>query len=333
MKAIITGITGQDGSYLAELLLEKEYDVYGIVRRCSVDNLYRIRHFVNRLHISYGDIIDRSFMTNIIADVQPDEFYNLAAQSEVGLSYISPEYTAEVNGFAVVNILNAIHRFSPSTRFYQASTSELYGNPMSSPQTEDTPFKPISPYSIAKLYAYWVTIDFRESYGLFTVNGILFNHESPRRGSGFVTQKIIQHVKSHYKEGGTVLKLGNLDSKRDWGYSPDYVKAMWMMLQHDMPGEYVVATKEQHSVKEFCELAFRHIGVNIVWKGSGRNCVGISKENNLKLVEVDPALFRPRDINNLLGDYSKINKLLGWSPSISFTQLVDIMASDAAEKS
>jgi GDPmannose 4,6-dehydratase len=331
-KALITGITGQDGSYLAEFLLKKGYEVHGLIRRAStfntkrIDHLYKDPHEPNvRLFLHYGDLTDSSNLNRLIEKIEPDEIYNLAAQSHVKVSFDVPEYTAEVVGLGTLRLLDAIKETGIKTRFYQASTSELFGKVQEIPQKETTPFYPRSPYAAAKLYAYWITVNYREAYNLFACNGILFNHESPRRGETFVTRKITMAVANIVKGRQDRLYLGNLDAKRDWGYAGDYVEVMWLMLQQDEPDDYVVATGETHSVREFCEKAFECAGINIEWYGKGINEKGIDKKTGKILVEVDPRYFRPTEVNLLIGDPSKAKKKLGWEPKITFDELVKLM--------
>jgi GDPmannose 4,6-dehydratase len=322
MKALITGITGQDGSYLAELLLEKGYDVYGIVRRSSSINTARLDSIYEepqkkkrRLNLVYGDLNDASSINRILRTVRPQEIYNLAAQSHVKVSFEIPEYTAEVTALGALRILEAIVESGLKTKFYQASSSELYGRAEQTPQSENTPFQPVSPYAVAKLFAYWTTVNYRESYGIFACNGILFNHESPRRGETFVTRKITRAVARIKKGLQDKLYLGNLDAKRDWGYAKDYVEAMWMMLQQKKADDYVIATGQTHTVREFLEEAF--------------GCVGLHYK---KYVKVDPRYFRPLEVNILQGDASKAKKKLGWEPKTSFKELVRLMVdADLAE--
>jgi len=331
-KALITGITGQDGSYLTELLLEKGYEVHGIVRPSSIFNRGRIDHIyltdsiiAKKLHLHYGDLADSSCLSRLIEKIRPIEIYNLGAQSHVKRSFDVPEYTAETNAIGALRLLDAIKEIKTDTRFYQASTSELYGNTTESPQNEETPFAPCSPYAAAKLFAFWITKNYSEAYGIFGCNGILFNHESPRRGSSFVTRKITRSV-ARIKAGlQKKLYLGNLSSKRDWGYAKDYVKAMWLMLQQQKPNDFVIATGENHSVREFCEKAFSTVDINIEWDGEGINEKGIDKNTGKIIVEVDSYYFRPTDVENLLGDPTKANKILGWKPSKSFNELVKLM--------
>ncbi len=331
-KALITGITGQDGSYLAELLLEKGYEVHGIIRRASsfnthrIDHLYKDRHNKDvRMFLHYGDMTDSSNLNRLLERIEPDEIYNLAAQSHVKVSFEVPEYTAEVDALGTLRFLDAIKDTGLKTKFYQASTSEMYGLVQEVPQTEKTPFYPRSPYGVAKLYAYWITVNYREAYGLFACNGILFNHESPRRGEIFVTRKITMAA-ARIKAGlQDKLYLGNLDAKRDWGYAPEYVEGMWRMLQHDIPEDFVLATGETHTVREFASLAFAELGVNISWEGQGKNEKGIDASTGRVLVEVDPNYYRPTEVDLLVGDASKAANLLGWKPRVSFEELVRIM--------
>lgn len=331
--ALITGITGQDGSYLAELLLEKGYEVHGIIRRASTFNTKRIDHLYQdpheedvRLFLHYGDLTDSSSINRLIDKIKPDEIYNLAAQSHVGVSFDSPEYTSEATGIGTLRILDAIRDCNLCTKFYQASTSELYGGlPESAPQNEKTPFYPKSPYGVAKLYSYWITINYRESYNIFACNGILFNHESPRRGETFVTRKITRGAVSIYLGKQDKLYLGNLDAKRDWGHAKDYVEGMWLMLQQEKPGDYVLAMNETHTVREFCELAFKELGFEIQWIGEGVEEKGIDKNTGKVLIEVDKRYFRPSEVELLLGDSSKARKELNWKPKYTFIQIIKEM--------
>ena len=337
--ALITGINGQDGSYLAELLIEKGYEVHGILRRSSIFNTQRIEHLYldeliedmhndRKLQLHYGDMTDSTSLISIIQKVQPDEIYNLAAQSHVKVSFEVPEYTANGDAIGTLRILEAVRMLGleQKTRIYQASTSELYGLVQEVPQTETTPFYPRSPYAVAKQYAFWITKNYREAYGMFAVNGILFNHESERRGETFVTRKITLAVANIKKGYQKKLYLGNLNSLRDWGYAKDYVECMWLILQHDKPEDFVIATGEQHSVREFVELSFKHVGISIEWQGEGINEKGICKETGNVLVEVDPKYFRPTEVETLLGNPSKAKTLLGWNPTkTSFEKLVEIM--------
>jgi GDPmannose 4,6-dehydratase len=339
--AIITGITGQDGSYLTELLLEKNYRIFGLVRRCSLNNnTWRIQHLLGNpaLSIHYGDVTDVSSIRSILTAAtksNPDrvEVYNLAAQSHVQRSFEMPEYTLQSDGAGVLHILEAI-RSSPHRdrfRFYQASTSELYGKAQEVPQTETTPFYPRSPYGVAKLYAFWITKNYRESYGMFAVNGILFNHESPRRGDDFVTRKITKAIRAIESGKQECLSIGNMDARRDWGHARDYVEGMWRMLQGNVASDWVVATGETHSVREFIEAAFTYIGKGIVWSGEGVNEVGVCALTGATLVRVDPAFFRPAEVDLLLGDSTAIRQQLGWKPSHTFESLVrDMMEAEIA---
>jgi len=324
-KAFLTGITGQDGSYLAELLLEKGYEVHAIQRRASVFTTARIEHIFDHpnLHTYHGDLADSSSLHRLISKIEPDEIYNLGAQSHVGVSFEVPEYTAEVTGIGTVRILDAIRDMGLKCKFYQASTSELFGGiPGTEPQSETTPFYPKSPYGAAKLYGYWVTVNYRESYDMFACNGILFNHESPRRGETFVTKKITQAVARIHQGRQNELRLGNMDAKRDWGHARDYVNAMWLMLQQEKPQDFVIATGETHTVREFVELAFAEVGITIEWQGSGVNEQGIDAKTGRVLVKVDPKYFRPAEVELLLGDPTKAETELGWKRSVSFHELV-----------
>lgn len=330
--ALITGITGQDGSYLAELLLNKGYEVHGIIRRTSVfntqriDNIYQDPHEKNiKLTLHYGELVDSSSISRLIEKIEPDEIYNLAAQSHVKVSFEEPEYTANVDGLGALRLLDAIHEARIDTKFYQASTSELFGMPITIPQNELTAFYPRSPYGVAKLYSFWITVNYREAYGLFSCNGILFNHESPRRGKRFVTRKISRAVARINAGLQDKLFLGNLDAKRDWGYAPEYVEAMWMMLQHKKPEEFVIATGEAHTVREFAELAFEYGGFNLEWHGKGIHEKGIDAKSGKTLVEIDKRYFRPTEVEYLLGDSTKANRVLGWKHKTSFKGLVKIM--------
>ncbi|WAM33652.1 GDP-mannose 4,6-dehydratase [Caldicellulosiruptor morganii] len=333
-KALITGITGQDGAYLAEYLLEKGYEVHGIKRRSSLINTQRIDHLYEephcenrRFYLHYGDMTDSTNLIRIIQEVQPDEIYNLAAQSHVKVSFESPEYTANADALGTLRLLEAIRilKLESKTRFYQASTSELFGKVQEIPQKETTPFYPRSPYAVAKLYAYWITVNYREAYGIFACNGILFNHESPIRGETFVTRKITRAVARIRYGLQDKLYLGNLDAKRDWGYAKDYVRAMWMILNHEVPDDYVIATGEVHSVREFVEKAFSYVGIEIEWIGKGIYEKGIDKNTGKVLIEVDPRYFRPTEVDILVGDASKAREVLGWQPTVSFDELVQIM--------
>lgn len=332
-KALITGITGQDGSYLAELLLEKGYEVHGLIRRSSTFNTSRIDHLLEeslksdaRVISQYGDLADSSNLFRLIDKIQPDEVYNLGAQSHVQISFEMPEYTGDVVGLGALRLLDAIKNMDKRARFYQASTSEMFGKVAEVPQKETTPFHPRSPYGCAKMYAYWATINYRESYNIFACNGILFNHESPRRGENFVTRKITRGL-SRVKLGKErCLYLGNMDAKRDWGYAKDYVEAMWLILQQTEPDDYVIASGETHTVREFVEKVGKVLGMKIVWKGSGVNEIGIDSKTSKTVVRIDPKFFRPAEVDLLIGDASKARKQLGWSPKTSFNELVEIMA-------
>ena len=331
-KALITGITGQDGSYLTEFLIEKGYLVHGIIRRSSsfntsrIDHLYRDPHVNNRkMILHYGDLTDSSNLSRLIEKIKPTEIYNLGAQSHVKVSFEVPEYTANVDALGTLRLLDALREVGIDTRFYQASTSELYGKVVEIPQTETTPFYPRSPYSIAKLYSFWITKNYREAYNLFACNGILFNHESPRRGETFVTRKITRGV-ARIKVGlQDKLYLGNLNAKRDWGYAPDYVEGMWLMMQKDLPDDYVLATGENHTVREFTELAFREVGIDLQWQGKNEEEKGIDCITGDILVEIDPTYYRPTEVDILLGNPEKAIKNIGWKPKVDFKQLVKIM--------
>ncbi|MAZ44463.1 MAG: GDP-mannose 4,6-dehydratase [Legionellales bacterium] len=333
-RALITGVTGQDGAYLAELLLDKGYIVHGIKRRSSlfntdrIDHLYQGPHEKNRRFIlHHGDLTDTSSLIRIIQEVQPDEIYNLAAQSHVAVSFEEPEYTANSDALGTLRILEAIRilGLEKKTRFYQASTSELYGLVQEIPQTEKTPFYPRSPYAVAKLYAYWITINYREAYGIYACNGILFNHESPIRGETFVTRKITRALSRIRLGLQDQLFLGNLDARRDWGHAKDYVEMQWLMLQQNQAEDFVIATGKQHSVREFVELGCRHLGIEIEWTGTGVNEKGIDAKTGRCLVEVDPRYFRPTEVETLLGDATLAKDKLGWTPKVSFEQLVKEM--------
>lgn len=328
-KALITGITGQDGSYLAELLLEKGYEVHGITRRASLPNTERIAHILGKVTLHDGDLSDSSSLVRILNITRPDEVYNLAAQSHVQVSFDAPEYTGDVDALGVLRLLEAVRilGLEKSCRFYQASTSELYGKVEEIPQKETTPFHPYSPYAVAKQYSFWMVKEYREAYGMFAVNGILFNHESERRGETFVTRKITRAAGRIACGLQDKLYLGNLDSKRDWGYTKDYVECMWLMLQHDVPEDFVIATGVQHTVREFTTLAFAHDGIQLEWQGSGIEEKGIDRATGRVLVEVSPEWFRPTDVDNLWGDPTKARTTLGWNPQkTSYEQLCAIMA-------
>lgn len=333
--ALITGITGQDGSYLAELLLEKGYEVYGLFRRGSTNTAERIAHLLEErekkgdgIHLVYGDMTDSMNLVRLMLEIRPDEVYNLAAQSHVAVSFEEPEYTANADGIGVLRVLEAVRiaGLAKTTRIYQASTSELFGKVEEIPQRETTPFHPRSPYAVAKLYGYWITKHYREAYGMYAVNGILFNHESERRGETFVTRKITLAAANIAAGRQEKLLLGNLDAKRDWGYAKDYVECMWMILQHDTPEDFVIATGETRTVREFAEAAFAHAGMQLRWEGEGVREKGIDQATGRTLVEVSPEFFRPAEVDLLLGDPSKARELLGWNPrKTSFEELVKIM--------
>ena len=337
-KALLTGITGQDGAYLTEFLLDRDYEVHGIVRRHSTPCTDRIDHILNnpelkdRVILHYGDLTDASSLSNIVGRVRPDEVYNLAAQSHVGVSFEVPEYTALATGVGGIRLLEAIRQNEVPCRYYQASTSELFGGlPGTAPQSEKTPFYPKSPYGAAKLYAYWVTVNYREAYGMFAANGILFNHESPRRGETFVTRKITLAAARISQGLQDHLSLGNLDAKRDWGFAGDYVEGMWLILQQDKPQDYVLATNETHTVREFCELAFAAAGMKLRWEGSGVDEKGYDAETGKLRVDVDPKFFRPAEVELLWGDSTKAEKELGWKRKVDFPSLVKMMV-DADRK-
>ena len=332
--ALITGITGQDGAYLAELLLDKEYEVHGVKRRSSlfntdrVDHLYRDPHEANTdFFLHYGDLGDSLSLVRIIQQIQPDEIYNLGAQSHVAVSFESPEYTADTVGLGALRVLEAIRvcGLEKKTRFYQASTSELYGLVQETPQSETTPFYPRSPYAAAKLYAYWITVNYREAYGMFACNGILFNHESPVRGETFVTRKITRGLSRIFLGLQDCLYLGNLDAKRDWGHAKDYVRMQWLMLQQDEPEDYCIATGVQYSVRDFCNAAYAHLGKKIRWEGEGVDEKGYDEDTGQCIVAVDPRYFRPTEVETLLGDPTKAKEKLGWEPRISFEEMVHEM--------
>ncbi len=335
--ALITGVTGQDGAYLAELLLNKGYEVHGIKRRASsfntgrVDHLYTDPHFTGLpFYMHYGDLTDSTNLIRIVQEVQPDEIYNLAAQSHVQVSFEAPEYTANTDAMGTLRILEAIRilGMTKKTKFYQASTSELYGKVQEVPQTEKTPFYPRSPYGVAKLYAFWICVNYREAYNMFAVNGILFNHESPNRGETFVTRKITRAAVRIAAGTQPKLFLGNLNSKRDWGHAKDYVEGMWRMLQQEEPEDYVLATGETTTVREFCERSFHHAGIDLVWEGEGVNEVGKSKETGEVLVEIDSTYFRPTEVDLLVGDPSKAKEKLGWEPTYTVDELIKEMVEE-----
>lgn len=336
-RALITGVTGQDGSYLAEFLLNKGYDVYGMIRRSSVDFRDRIAHIegTKKFHLVYGDLADAVSLINAIVKIKPDEIYNLAAQSHVQVSFDVPEYTADVDATGVLRILEAVRiaKISDRCRIYQASTSELYGKVEEVPQNEETPFHPYSPYAVAKQYGYWIIKEYREAYNMFCCSGILFNHESERRGETFVTRKITLAASRIAQKKQDKLYLGNLDSLRDWGYAKDYVECMWLILQHKKPEDFVIATGVQHSVREFTTLAFHFAGIELEWHGNGIDEKGIDKKSGKILVEVSPEFYRPTDVVNLLGDPSKAKSELGWNPTkTSFEELIKIMVNSDMKK-
>lgn len=327
MIALIVGINGQDGSYLAELLLSKNYEVHGVVRRSSVNNLFRINNILSQISLHYGDLSDSSSLVKIIQSVKPNEIYNLAAQSDVKVSFDNPEYTANIDAIGTLRLLEAcrICGIEKTVKFYQASTSELFGKVEAFPQSETTPFHPYSPYAISKLYSYWIVREYREAYGMYAVNGILFNHESERRGEEFVTRKITLSAARIVAGQQNYIELGNLDSLRDWGYAKDYVQAMWSMLQQEHPQDFVIATGEQHSVREFVEETFRQYQIDILWQGYGVDEIGTDKKTGKILVKVSPNYFRPTEVDNLCGDASKAKAILNWKPSVTFKELVHIM--------
>ena len=329
-KAFITGITGQDGSYLAELLLEKGYEVHGIVRRSSTINTGRINHIYDRIKLHYGDMTDSLCLDRLMSEIKPDEIYHLAAQSHVKVSFELPEYTGQVDAMGTLRFIEAYRKHCPNARFYNACTSEMYGLVKEVPQTEVTPFHPRSPYGVAKLYSFWICKNYRESYGLHISNGILFNHEGERRGETFVTRKItlaLGEIKRCLDKGLDFpkLRLGNLYSKRDWGYAKDFVYGMWLMLQQETPDDYVLSTNETHTIKEFVELACKECGWNLTWEGEGENEKGLV--DGLVIVELDKKYLRPSEVDLLIGDYTKANSVLGWEPKVKFEELVKIMMS------
>jgi GDPmannose 4,6-dehydratase len=339
--ALITGITGQDGSYLAEFLLDKGYTVHGIKRRSSSFNTGRVDHIYTDPHFNglpfymhYGDMTDSTNLIRLIQETQPDEIYNLAAQSHVQVSFDSPEYTADVDGLGTMRMLEAIRLLGmeKKTKFYQASTSELFGKVQEVPQSETTPFYPRSPYAVAKIYAYWIVVNYREAYNIYAVNGILFNHESPRRGETFVTRKITRAAARISEGMQKKLFLGNMDAQRDWGHAKDYVKGMWLMMQQDKPDDFVLATGQTHTVRKMCDLAFKHAGIELVWEGEGVNEKGVNKTTGDVLVEVDPQYFRPTEVDLLIGDPTKAREELGWEHEYDFETLVkEMVESDLAE--
>ncbi len=330
--ALITGITGQDGSYLAEFLLNKGYEVHGIMRRSSSVNTQRIdglcrerQDECKKMFLHYGDLSDTGSLNQLIYKIKPDEIYNLAAQSDVKISFDIPEYTSDVDALGTLRILEAIREVNPIIKFYQASSSELFGKVKEIPQSENTPFYPRSPYAAAKLYAYWITVNYREAYNLFASNGILFNHESPRRGENFVTRKITKGIANILNGTQDKLVLGNLDARRDWGFAGDYVEAIWLILQQGKPDDYVISTGETHTVREFCELAFRCAGIDLQWTGIGVGEKGIDRKTGKELIAISSEYFRPSEVNLLLGDSTKAREKLKWEPKVSFEQLVCMM--------
>ena len=330
-KALITGITGQDGSYLAEFLLEKGYEVYGIMRRKSVVDYGNVIHIKDQIHFIYADMIDLTSLINAVKTAQPDEVYNLAAQSFVGTSWEQPAATAAIDAVGVTNILDAVRIVKPEAHFYQAATSEMFGKVQEMPQTENTPFYPRSPYGVAKLYGYWITKNYRESFGMFACSGILFNHESERRGKEFVTRKIT-YAAARIRQGvQDCLELGNLDAKRDWGHAQDYIRAMWLLLQNEKPKDYVIATNETRTVREFAETAFRHVGIEIGWEGEGMDEIGRDQESGRVLVKVNPEFFRPAEVELLWGNPARAEAELGWKLEISFGRLVERMVKSDME--
>lgn len=330
-KALIVGITGQDGSYLAELLLDKGYEVHGIIRRSSSFNTQRIDHLVEesndeqRFFLHFGDLSDSGSLSKLIYKIGPCEVYNLGAQSHVKVSFEIPEFTSDVNALGTLRLLDSIKEVNPEIKFYQASSSELFGMVRETPQNENTPFYPRSPYAAAKLYAYWITVNYREAYGLYACNGILFNHESPRRGKTFVTRKITTGISNILKGKQDKIILGNINAKRDWGFAGDYVEAMWLMLQQKEPEDFVIATGETHTVKEFCELAFKNVGIDLLWEGEGINEKGIDSSSGRELISISSKYFRPSEVDLLLGDAKKAKQKLGWTPKVSFEELVKMM--------
>lgn len=334
-KALIVGVTGQDGAYLSEFLLKKGYEVHGVKRRSSsfnterIDHLFRDPHMDSKFHLHYGDLSDSTNLIRLVQTIEPDEIYNLGAMSHVHVSFDTPEYTADIDGIGTLRLLEAIRllKMTKNVKFYQASTSELYGKVQEVPQTEKTPFYPRSPYGVAKMYSYWIVVNYREAYGIFACNGILFNHESPLRGETFVTRKITRAVAAIKERQQECLYLGNLDAKRDWGYAADYVEAMWLMLQQEEPDDYVVATGEMHSVREFVEDAFSCVGIKIEWKGA-RGTIeeyGVDGETGKTILKIDPRYFRPTEVEQLLGDSTKARKKLSWKPRVEYKELVKIM--------
>ncbi|MFL3007274.1 MAG: GDP-mannose 4,6-dehydratase [Candidatus Neomarinimicrobiota bacterium] len=336
--ALITGVTGQDGSYLTEILLRKGYEVHGLVRKSSSFNTRRIDHiiedkkYIDSFFFHYGDLIDPSSLNRLLEKVKPQEIYNLGAQSHVKVSFQIPDYTTQVDALGTLRLLDAIRETNIDTKFYQASTSELFGKNKGIPQNEETPFYPRSPYGVAKLYAYWIVVNYREAYNVFACNGILFNHESPRRGKTFVTRKITQAVCKINQGSQDVLYLGNLDAKRDWGYAPEYCEGMWKMLQQNNPQDFVLATGRTSSVRQFVEIAFKELNVEIKWEGSGIDEIGLDRKTNKTLVKIDKDYFRPTEVNVLQGDYAKAEKLLNWKSKTNLEQLVKLMVKSDMEK-
>lgn len=333
-KTLITGITGQDGSYLAEFLIKKGYDVHGIVKRASNPNTERIDHLLRdgKVTLHYGDITDINSLINVIRKVTPDEIYNLAAQTDVRISFDIPVSTSFITGLGCVNILEAIKNIDPRIRFYQASSSEMFGKVQEIPQKETTPFYPRSPYGCAKVFAYWTTINYRESYKMFACNGILFNHESCRRGNNFVTKKIVKGLVGIKKGSGVVVRLGNIEARRDWGHAKDYVEGMWLMLQQKKPDDYILATGETHSVREFIEEACKCMDIELIWEGTGLGEKGVDKKTRKTIIKIDKEFFRPTEVDILVGDYTKAKNLLGWEPKIKFKQLVKLMVNEELQK-
>jgi GDPmannose 4,6-dehydratase len=331
-KALIIGVTGQDGSYLAELLLGKGYEVHGAIRRSSTDNTQRIMHLIQNQNDEPGglllhdsDLVDTSSLTRLIYKIKPDEVYNLGAQSHVKVSFDVPEYSSDVDALGALRLLDCLREVCPDARYYQASSSEMFGKVQETPQRETTAFYPRSPYAVSKVYAYWITVNYREAYNLYACNGILFNHESPRRGAAFVTRKITLGIANILKGAQDKIVLGNIDAKRDWGYAGDYVEAMWLMLQQPKPDDFVIATGETHTVREFCELAFKYAGITLIWQGEGVEEKGIDADTGIERVSISSEFFRPAEVDLLLGDPSKAKRLLGWEPRVSYDQLVKMM--------
>ena len=326
-KALITGITGQDGSYLTEFLLEKGYEVHGIIRRASLFNTDRIDHLMEnaKLKLHHGDVTDSSNMNKLMAQIKPDEIYNLAAQSHVQVSFEVPEYTAQVDAIGTLRMLDSILNHCPNSKFYQASTSELYGKVQEIPQKETTPFYPRSPYGVAKIYGFWIVKNYREAFNLFACNGILFNHESERRGKTFVTRKITVGLSEIASGKRSVIKLGNLNAKRDWGYAKDYIEAMWLMLQQEKPEDFVIATGRTHTIREFAEKAAKHVGFDLIWQGDGLNEKGIDRITGKTIIEIDPKYFRPTEVDLLIGDPTLAKEKLGWSAKVSLDEMIKLM--------